>query len=66
MGTPPAGLELPRGTVAGSPEEVADALRPFAEAGVGQVQVRFPARSADELCDQIAAFGTEVIPLVHS
>ncbi len=66
MGTPPTGLELPRRTVSGPAEGVAAALRPFAEAGVGQVQVRFPARSATELCDQIAAFGTEVIPLVDS
>lgn len=66
VGAPPARLELPRRTVSGPAEAVATALRPFAEAGVGQVQVRFPARSATELCDQIAAFGTEVIPLVGS
>jgi hypothetical protein len=64
MGTPPAKLDLPKGTVSGPPERVAEYLRPFAEAGVGQVQVRFPSRSADELCDQIAAFGGEVAPLV--
>ena len=64
VGTPPSGLELPKGTVAGSAEQVAEYLRPFTEAGVGQVQVRFPSRSADELCDQIAAFGREVTPLV--
>jgi len=64
VGTPPSGLELPAGTVAGPPEQVADYLRPFAEAGVGQVQVRFPSRTAGELCDQIAAFGSSVIPLV--
>ena len=48
------------------PEQVADYLRPFREAGVGQVQVRFPSRSADELCDQIAAFGHDVAPLVDA
>jgi probable F420-dependent oxidoreductase len=64
VGTPPTGLELPQGTVAGPADQVAEYLRPFADAGVGQVQVRFPARSADELCDQIAAFGSEVVPLV--
>ena len=64
VGTPPTGLELPQGTVAGPAEQVADYLPAFAEAGVGQVQVRFPSRSADELCDQIAAFGREVAPLV--
>ena len=66
MGTPPAGFELPRGTVSGSPEQVADYLRPFREAGVGQVQVRFPSRSVEELCDQIAAFGRDVAPLVDA
>jgi probable F420-dependent oxidoreductase len=64
VGTPPAGLELPPGTVSGRPEQIAAYLRPFAEAGVGQVQVRFPSRSATELCDQVAAFGSEVGPLV--
>jgi probable F420-dependent oxidoreductase len=64
VGTPPSGFELPPGTVAGPPDEVAAHLRPFAEAGVGQVQVRFPSRSVEELCDQIAAFGAEVAPLV--
>ncbi len=64
VGTPPSGLTLPPGTVAGSPDRLAGYLRTFAEAGVGQVQVRFPSRSADELCEQIAAFGAEVAPLV--
>jgi probable F420-dependent oxidoreductase len=66
VGSPPPGLELPRATVSGPPERLAEALRPFAEAGVGQVQVRFPARSADEMCDQVAAFGADVAPLVES
>jgi probable F420-dependent oxidoreductase len=64
VGTPPAGLELPHGTVAGSPDQVAEYLRPFKAAGVGQVQVRFPSRSVDELSEQIAAFGRDVAPLV--
>jgi probable F420-dependent oxidoreductase len=64
VGSPPAGLELPPGTVAGPAEQVADYLRRFAEAGVGQVQVRFPSRTVQELCDQIAAFAQLVIPLV--
>ena len=66
VGAPPPGLELPRGTVAGPAEKVADYLRAFAEAGVGQVQVRFPSRTAAELCDQVAAFGAEVAPLVNA
>jgi probable F420-dependent oxidoreductase len=60
VGSPPAGVELPKGTVSGEPEKIAAYLRTFADAGVGQVQVRFPSRSVDELCDQIAAFGAEV------
>jgi hypothetical protein len=66
VGTPPAGFELPRGTVSGLPEQVADYLRPFREERVGQVQVRFPSRSVEELCDQIAAFGRDVAPLVDA
>ena len=66
MGTPPSSLDLPPSTVAGSAEQVAEYLRPFGEAGVGQVQVRFPSRTVDELCDQITAFGHDVAPLVNS
>jgi hypothetical protein len=51
--------------VAGPADQVAEYLRPFRDAGVGQVQVRFPSRSVGELCDQIEAFGREVIPLVE-
>jgi len=64
VGRPPSGLDLPKGTVCGRPEQVAEYVRSFPEAGVGQVQVRFPSRTPDELCDQIAAFGSEVAPLV--
>ena len=32
--------------------------------GVNQIQVRFRARSCDELCDQMAAFATDVAPLL--
>ena len=66
VGAPPSGLQLPPGTVAGPPEVLAEYLRTFADAGVGQVQVRFPSRSVGELCDQIAAFGSDVAPLVGS
>ncbi len=66
VGTPPSGLDLPKGTVAGRPGQVAEYLRPFADAGVGQVQVRFPSRTVEELCDQIAVFGSEVAPLVDA
>lgn len=65
VGQPPDGLELPQRAVSGTPERIAGYLLPFAEAGVGQIQVRFPSRTVEELCDQIAAFGAEVIPLVE-
>jgi probable F420-dependent oxidoreductase len=62
--SPAAGRDLPPGTVSGSAERIAEYLQPYRAAGVGQVQVRFPTRSVEEQCDQIAAFGREVIPLV--
>ncbi|MHB1784560.1 MAG: TIGR03619 family F420-dependent LLM class oxidoreductase [Acidimicrobiales bacterium] len=46
----------------GSGAEIAEALNQFGAMGVNHLQVRFPARSCDELCDQIAAFGSEVAP----
>ena len=64
VGDAPAGFDLPAGTRVGTPDELAGYLRTFKEAGVGQIQVRFPSRSADELCDQITRFGAEVAPLV--
>ncbi len=65
LGTPPADHELPPGTVQGSSDQILEYLAPFVEAGIGQVQVRFPAHSLDELCDQIARFGAEVVPSVN-
>lgn len=64
VGTPPEELVLPPNTQSGPADKVAAYVQTFVDAGVGQVQVRFPARSAEELCDQIAAFGEEVAPLV--
>jgi probable F420-dependent oxidoreductase len=52
-------------TRTGPPAELAGSLREFAGMGVSHVQVRFPARSCDELVDQITAFGAEVAPLLH-
>jgi probable F420-dependent oxidoreductase len=50
--------------VKGPPEKLAGYLRSLADLGVDQVQVRFRSRDAAEQCDQIAAFGAEVVPLV--
>jgi alkanesulfonate monooxygenase SsuD/methylene tetrahydromethanopterin reductase-like flavin-dependent oxidoreductase (luciferase family) len=51
-------------TIAGSPQEVADRLLAGTAPGVNQLQVRFKARDAGEMCDQIAAFGRDVAPLL--
>jgi probable F420-dependent oxidoreductase len=58
--------ELPRGTVSGSPEKIAEDLTELVEIGASHLQLRFPARSAGELCDQLAAFGEQVGPLLNS
>lgn len=51
--------------VSGPPEKVAGYLRTFRDLGCHQVQVGFASRSAAELGDQIAAFATDVAPLVN-
>ncbi|HVA04353.1 MAG TPA: TIGR03619 family F420-dependent LLM class oxidoreductase [Acidimicrobiales bacterium] len=56
--------ELPRGTVSGSPERIAENLAELIDMGVSHIQMRFPSRSLEELCDQIAGFGEEVAPLL--
>jgi probable F420-dependent oxidoreductase len=51
--------------VSGPPAKVAAYLRTYRDLGCHQVQVGFASRSADELCDQIAAFAADVAPLVN-
>lgn len=51
-------------TLSGEPEAIAARLTKYAGVGANHVQVRFAARSADEMADQIAAFGADVWPLV--
>lgn len=58
--------ELPRGTVSGSPEKIAEDLAEFSALGCSHLQLRFPARSVEEMCDQMAAFGELVGPLLGS
>lgn len=58
------GWAVGRRTLAGTPERIADSLREYRAMGVDQVQVRFRSRSRDELTDQMAAFGTDVAPLL--
>jgi len=59
-----AAHELPRGTLSGSPERIAENLAELIDMGVSHLQMRFPNRSVDELCDQMAAFGEQVGPLL--
>ncbi|MBV1936201.1 LLM class F420-dependent oxidoreductase [Streptomyces sp. BV286] len=53
-----------RRTLTGAPEALAESLRAYRAMGVHQIQVRFRSRSRTELTDQMAAFGTEVAPLL--
>ncbi len=55
---------LPDIVLRGEPEPIAESLRELAVMGVNHIQVRFMCRSANELCDQIAAFASSVMPLV--
>jgi probable F420-dependent oxidoreductase len=56
--------ELPGYVLQGGPEEIAASLRELVAMGVNHLQVRFMARSVDEFCEQTAAFGAEVGPLL--
>jgi alkanesulfonate monooxygenase SsuD/methylene tetrahydromethanopterin reductase-like flavin-dependent oxidoreductase (luciferase family) len=51
-------------TISGSPQEVADRILAGTPAHVNQLQVRFKSRTCNEQCDQMAAFGDEVGPLL--
>ena len=61
VGTP--GWDVGR-TYVGEPDQLADDLRPWVEAGASQLQVRFRSRDRAELVDQIERFGAEVAPLL--
>ena len=64
-GDDPIVLGALSGPLRGSPEKIAGYLRTYADLGVHQIQVGFVSRSADELCEQIAAFAADVAPLVN-
>jgi probable F420-dependent oxidoreductase len=59
------GWEVGDATVSGEPGEIAEQLLAGTAKGVNQLQVRFRARSCDELCEQIVAFATTVMPLLE-
>jgi probable F420-dependent oxidoreductase len=56
--------DIDRKAVTGSPEQIAESLRAWADVGVNHLQVRFPSRSAQELADQVSEFGATVGPLL--
>jgi probable F420-dependent oxidoreductase len=58
-------VDLPKGAVSGSPEQIAESIDGLSALGVSHVQIRFASRSAGELCDQIEQFGSEVGPLLR-
>ncbi|AOP45311.1 TIGR03619 family F420-dependent LLM class oxidoreductase [Streptomyces lydicus] len=58
------GWDVGRRALTGPPERIAASLREYGAMGVTQIQVRFRSRSRTELTDQMAAFGTEVAPLL--
>jgi probable F420-dependent oxidoreductase len=61
-----ASWELPGYVLQGGAEEIASSLRELVAMGVNHLQVRFMARSVEEFCQQTAAFGAEVGPLLAS
>jgi probable F420-dependent oxidoreductase len=56
--------KLPGYVLQGGADEIASSLRDLVAMGVNHLQVRFMARSLDEFCDQTAAFGEQVGPLL--
>lgn len=49
----------------GAPAELAEIFRAIKRLGVRHCGIRFRSRGCDELCDQIAAFGADVLPLIN-
>jgi len=64
LGAGPPGWDLPAYVQRGGAEEIAASLRELVAMGVNHLQIRFAARSAAEFCEQTAAFGADVGPLL--
>jgi len=62
MGDP--GWDVGESCISGSADKIAASLREAHDMGCNVLHLRFRSRSLDELCDQLAAFGTEVAPLL--
>jgi alkanesulfonate monooxygenase SsuD/methylene tetrahydromethanopterin reductase-like flavin-dependent oxidoreductase (luciferase family) len=58
--------KLPDWAVTGGAEQVAESCRELSDMGVNHLQVRFMARSVEECCDQVRAFGELVGPLLNA
>lgn len=52
-------------TITGAPEHLAERIRELRDLGANHVQVRPRSRSLTELCDQLAALGRDVLPLLN-
>ncbi|MET0739122.1 MAG: LLM class F420-dependent oxidoreductase, partial [Acidimicrobiales bacterium] len=52
-------------TISGPAEQVAERIRELRELGVNHVQIRPRSRTRDEFCDQLAAIGRDVLPLLN-
>ena len=63
VGSP--GWDLGEHAVSGPPEALAERIREWASVGATHLQIRLRSRSADELVDQIDAFGAEIVPLTR-
>jgi alkanesulfonate monooxygenase SsuD/methylene tetrahydromethanopterin reductase-like flavin-dependent oxidoreductase (luciferase family) len=62
VGTPD--WDVPDDTLSGSPQDLGEQILAGTASGVNQIQVRFRARSCDELCDQMVAFASDVAPII--
>jgi alkanesulfonate monooxygenase SsuD/methylene tetrahydromethanopterin reductase-like flavin-dependent oxidoreductase (luciferase family) len=62
VGTP--SWDVGEGTLSGPPGDIAEQILADTADGVNQLQVRFRSRSVDEQCEQMAAFATEVAPIL--
>ncbi|MEY4361911.1 MAG: hypothetical protein RL391_1217 [Actinomycetota bacterium] len=62
VGTP--SWDVGEATLSGSASSIAERVLAGTANGVNQLQVRFKARSCDELCEQLVAFATDVAPLL--
>jgi hypothetical protein len=56
--------DVPDDSLTGAPQDLGEQILADTADGVNQIQVRFRARSCDELCDQMASFASDVAPML--